>query len=195
MSPFLSGQFRLRSFRRALPGICSFLSPVGPYPGYVFANSTALLVRALANRIDPCSRPNQSTIVSSCGAYQVLDAAVGVSLVDDPEASKYPMPLTATGKYDVEVRNTTRVAGRASCCWLVCCVARVRCSGVVDEWRGSTLARLLPNNLLLFLPVCFSPSKPHVFDPCISIGLAFRAHHWFVGVMVARDGGFLDTHA
>lgn len=91
-----------------------------------------------------------------CDEYQVLDAAVGVSLVDDPEASKYPMPLTATGKYDVEVRNTTRVAGRASCCWLVCCVARVRCSGVVvDEWRGSTIARLLPNNLLLFLLVCF----------------------------------------
>lgn len=32
-----------------------------------------------------------------------MDEAVGVSLVDDPEASKYPMPLTSTGKYDVEV--------------------------------------------------------------------------------------------
>ena len=28
---------------------------------------------------------------------------MGVSLVDDPEANLYPMPLTATGEYDVEV--------------------------------------------------------------------------------------------
>ena len=35
---------------------------------------------------------------------KVLDAAVGVKLVDDPDANLYPMPLTATGQYDVEVR-------------------------------------------------------------------------------------------
>ena len=33
----------------------------------------------------------------------MLADAVGVTLVDDPAASLYPMPLTATGKYDVEV--------------------------------------------------------------------------------------------
>eukprot|EP00752_Nemacystus_decipiens_P005189 g4709.t1 len=41
--------------------------------------------------------------ITTAGAREVLDAAVGVALVDDPEASQYPMPLTATGKYDVEV--------------------------------------------------------------------------------------------
>lgn len=35
---------------------------------------------------------------------QVLSAATGVKLVDDPSANQYPMPLTATGEYDVEVR-------------------------------------------------------------------------------------------
>lgn len=41
--------------------------------------------------------------IGTWGGKKVLDAAVGVSLVDDPEANQYPMPLTATGKYDVEV--------------------------------------------------------------------------------------------
>lgn len=41
-----------------------------------------------------------------------MDEAVGVTLVDDPEASKYPMPLTATGKYDVEVRNERGMPSR-----------------------------------------------------------------------------------
>ena len=36
-------------------------------------------------------------------AKQVLDDAPGVQLVDDPDKLEYPMPLTATGKYDVEV--------------------------------------------------------------------------------------------
>lgn len=36
-------------------------------------------------------------------AREVLDAAPGVKLVDDPANLKYPMPLTATGQYDVEV--------------------------------------------------------------------------------------------
>lgn len=30
---------------------------------------------------------------------------MGIKLVDDPEANQYPMPLTATGKNDVEVRH------------------------------------------------------------------------------------------
>lgn len=36
-------------------------------------------------------------------AHAVLEAAPGVKLVDDPANLKYPMPLTATGQYDVEV--------------------------------------------------------------------------------------------
>lgn len=36
---------------------------------------------------------------------QVLAAATGVKLVDEPSANQYPMPLTATGEYDVEVRS------------------------------------------------------------------------------------------
>jgi aspartate-semialdehyde dehydrogenase len=36
-------------------------------------------------------------------AREVLEAAPGVKLVDDPDNLKYPMPLTATGQYDVEV--------------------------------------------------------------------------------------------
>ncbi|KAG8466347.1 hypothetical protein KFE25_002103 [Diacronema lutheri] len=34
---------------------------------------------------------------------EILSAAPGVRLVDDPAAKKYPMPITATGSYDVEV--------------------------------------------------------------------------------------------
>lgn len=34
---------------------------------------------------------------------ELMEAAAGVKLVDDVENAKYPMPLTATGQYDVEV--------------------------------------------------------------------------------------------
>lgn len=34
---------------------------------------------------------------------QVLQSATGVKVVDEPSANQYPMPLTATGEYDVEV--------------------------------------------------------------------------------------------
>eukprot|EP00908_Phaeocystis_cordata_P017048 Transcript_28374.p2 GENE.Transcript_28374~~Transcript_28374.p2 ORF type:complete len:113 (-),score=62.68 Transcript_28374:153-491(-) len=36
-------------------------------------------------------------------AYAVLNAAEGVTVVDDVANNKYPMPLTASKKYDVEV--------------------------------------------------------------------------------------------
>lgn len=52
------------------------------------------LIRTRSKRLNRGNQPEQ-----------VLEAAAGVTLVDDPEASKYPMPLTATGKYDVEVRD------------------------------------------------------------------------------------------
>jgi len=34
---------------------------------------------------------------------EVLQSAPGVELIDEPSAKRYPMPLTATKKYDVEV--------------------------------------------------------------------------------------------
>lgn len=36
-------------------------------------------------------------------ARAILEEAEGVKVVDDPESLQYPMPLTATGQYDVEV--------------------------------------------------------------------------------------------
>jgi len=36
-------------------------------------------------------------------ARKALEEAPGVKLVDDPDTLQYPMPLTATGQYDVEV--------------------------------------------------------------------------------------------
>jgi aspartate-semialdehyde dehydrogenase len=36
-------------------------------------------------------------------ARAILAAAPGVKLVDDPANRLYPLPMTATGKYDVEV--------------------------------------------------------------------------------------------
>jgi len=36
-------------------------------------------------------------------ARQALADAPGVKLVDNPEKLEYPMPMTATGQYDVEV--------------------------------------------------------------------------------------------
>ncbi|KAL7447966.1 hypothetical protein ACHAWC_000242, partial [Mediolabrus comicus] len=41
--------------------------------------------------------------VDISAARNALDDAPGVKLVDDPDNLKYPMPLTATGQYDVEV--------------------------------------------------------------------------------------------
>ena len=41
--------------------------------------------------------------VSPEAARQVLEVAPGVAVVDEPAQNRYPMPLTATGKWDVEV--------------------------------------------------------------------------------------------
>jgi len=41
--------------------------------------------------------------VSPEAARQVLKEAPGVEVVDEPTQNRYPMPLTATGKWDVEV--------------------------------------------------------------------------------------------
>merc|ERR1719160_1696038 len=37
------------------------------------------------------------------GAKEVLMAAEGLKVVDDPSTNTYPMPLNTTGKWDVEV--------------------------------------------------------------------------------------------
>jgi len=41
--------------------------------------------------------------VDVAAARKALEEQPGVKLVDDPENLKYPMPITATGQYDVEV--------------------------------------------------------------------------------------------
>merc|ERR1712039_269993 len=41
--------------------------------------------------------------VDPAEARELLKNAAGVKVVDDPANLKYPMPLNATGKYDVEV--------------------------------------------------------------------------------------------
>ena len=41
--------------------------------------------------------------VSPAAAREVLASAPGVEVVDEPAQARYPMPLTATGKWDVEV--------------------------------------------------------------------------------------------
>mmetsp|Transcript_84164 Transcript_84164/g.246880 ORF Transcript_84164/g.246880 Transcript_84164/m.246880 type:complete len:427 (-) Transcript_84164:314-1594(-) len=41
--------------------------------------------------------------ISAEGAREVLEAAEGVKVVDEPSSLKYPMPLNATGQWDVEV--------------------------------------------------------------------------------------------
>jgi len=58
----------------------------------------------------PTSRAHSESIVALfenpvdlAAAREALEAAPGVKLVDDPENEKYPMPITATGQYDIEV--------------------------------------------------------------------------------------------
>lgn len=58
----------------------------------------------------PTARAHSESIVAlfdnpvdMAAAREALEAAPGVKLVDDVENEKYPMPITATGQYDVEV--------------------------------------------------------------------------------------------
>lgn len=55
-------------------------------------------------------------------ARQILSEAPGVRLVDDPAANAYPMPLTASGAYDVEVGRIRRnlVFGERGLDFFVC---------------------------------------------------------------------------
>lgn len=63
----------------------------------------------------PTSRAHSESIVVEtelpidiAAARKALEEAPGVKLVDDTESGKYPMPLTATGQYDVEVGRLRR---------------------------------------------------------------------------------------
>mmetsp|Transcript_16672 Transcript_16672/g.28678 ORF Transcript_16672/g.28678 Transcript_16672/m.28678 type:complete len:411 (+) Transcript_16672:143-1375(+) len=58
----------------------------------------------------PTSRAHSENIVALfdkpvdvAAARKALEEAPGVKLVDNPEKLEYPMPLTATGQYDIEV--------------------------------------------------------------------------------------------
>jgi len=63
----------------------------------------------------PTSRAHSESIVVEtelpidlAAARKALEEAPGVKLVDDTSEEKYPMPLTATGQYDVEVGRLRR---------------------------------------------------------------------------------------
>ena len=58
----------------------------------------------------PTARAHSESIVALfdkpvdiAAARKALEEAPGVKLVDDTENMKYPMPMTATGQYDIEV--------------------------------------------------------------------------------------------
>lgn len=58
----------------------------------------------------PTSRAHSESIVALfdkpvdvAAARKTLEEAPGVKLVDNPDKLEYPMPLTATGQYDIEV--------------------------------------------------------------------------------------------
>ncbi len=58
----------------------------------------------------PTARAHSESIVALfekpvdvAAARKALEEATGVKLVDDVDNMKYPMPLTATGQYDIEV--------------------------------------------------------------------------------------------
>lgn len=58
----------------------------------------------------PTIRAHSESIIVECekpvsveGAHEALSNFPGLKLVDDPSTLTYPMPLTATGQYDVEV--------------------------------------------------------------------------------------------
>jgi aspartate-semialdehyde dehydrogenase len=66
-------------------------------------------ISCTAVRIPTLRAHSESIIVETekpvdlAAARKALEEAPGVTLVDDPANLQYPMPLTATGKYDVEV--------------------------------------------------------------------------------------------
>jgi len=63
---------------------------------------TAVRIPTFRAHAEACTIETEKPITPEA-AREILEKAPGVKVVDDPKNSKYPMPLTATKKYDVEV--------------------------------------------------------------------------------------------
>ncbi|MFH1546348.1 MAG: aspartate-semialdehyde dehydrogenase [Patescibacteria group bacterium] len=63
---------------------------------------TAVRIPTFRAHAEACTIETKKPITPEV-AREILAKAPGVKVVDDPENSKYPMPLTATKQYDVEV--------------------------------------------------------------------------------------------
>ena len=76
---------------------------------FIAIGSPPLFLELLAVRIPTIRAHSESIVLETVepadveAAQAVLEKAQGVKVVDDPDNLKYPMPLTATGQYDVEV--------------------------------------------------------------------------------------------
>jgi len=63
---------------------------------------TAVRIPTFRAHAESCTIETEKPIMTEA-AREILANSLGVKIVDDPENSQYPMPLTATKKYDVEV--------------------------------------------------------------------------------------------
>lgn len=63
---------------------------------------TAVRIPTFRAHAEACTIETEKEITPEA-AREVLAAAPGIKIVDDPEKLEYPMPLTATKKYEVEV--------------------------------------------------------------------------------------------
>jgi len=75
----------------------------------IFGLADDVKVSCTAVRVPTLRAHSESIVIETeepidpAEARKVLESAEGVKVVDDPASLKYPMPLNATGKYDVEV--------------------------------------------------------------------------------------------
>uniref|UniRef100_A0A7S1LLM6 Semialdehyde dehydrogenase dimerisation domain-containing protein n=1 Tax=Alexandrium catenella TaxID=2925 RepID=A0A7S1LLM6_ALECA len=75
----------------------------------IFCLSDDVKISCTAVRVPTLRAHSESIVIeteepiTAEGAREVLEAAEGIKVVDDPASLKYPMPLNATGQYDVEV--------------------------------------------------------------------------------------------
>jgi len=75
----------------------------------IFGLSDDMKVSCTAVRVPTLRAHSESIVIETeepidpAGARECLKAAEGLKVVDDPAAFEYPMPLNATGEYDVEV--------------------------------------------------------------------------------------------
>mmetsp|Transcript_39453 Transcript_39453/g.82661 ORF Transcript_39453/g.82661 Transcript_39453/m.82661 type:complete len:434 (+) Transcript_39453:83-1384(+) len=71
-------------------------------PDSVKVSCTAVRVPTLRAHSESITIETEKPI-DPAGARELLSSSLGVKVVDTPEDLKYPMPLNATGEYDVEV--------------------------------------------------------------------------------------------